>query len=96
MICSGVFFTSHRDDVCCLGELGDSLLFLCCRVVILSINSPETIESAFQDNRKNASQNTPLIWSFKLIAIIELVGLLLFFDELISFDNSEIYLSLIS
>ena len=38
-------------------------------VVILSITAPETIDAAVHENNKNAAQNTPLIWSFKFMAI---------------------------
>ena len=44
------------------------------KVVILSINAPETIDAAVQENKRNAAQNTPLMWSPKLTAIKLLVG----------------------
>ena len=39
------------------------------------MTAPETIEAAVHENSKNAAQNTPLIWSPKLIAIAAPAGL---------------------
>ena len=44
------------------------------KVVILSINAPETIDAAVHENSKNAAQNTPLMWSPKLTAINSVFG----------------------
>ena len=39
------------------------------------MTAPDTMEAAVQENSKNAAQNTPMIWSFRLTAIKAFVAL---------------------
>ena len=42
--------------------------------LILSITEPDTIDAAVQENSRKAAQNTPVIRSLRLVAIVSEVG----------------------